>query len=60
MYCLDSLPMLAALVLLNLVHPGVVMPGKECDMPGRKERKRRARMEKETALTSEEPSTMSV
>ena len=31
MYCLDSLPMLTALVLLNISHPGAVMPGKESD-----------------------------
>ena len=41
MYCLDSLPMLTALVLLNVVHPGNVMPGKESDLPSRKERKLR-------------------
>ncbi|KAH6676560.1 RTA1 like protein-domain-containing protein [Halenospora varia] len=38
-YALDSLPMLVALVLLNVVHPGQVMQGKECDIPGRKQRK---------------------
>ncbi|KUJ07476.1 uncharacterized protein LY89DRAFT_712005 [Mollisia scopiformis] len=39
MYCLDSLPMFTALVLLNVVHPGYIMPGKESDLPSRKERK---------------------
>ncbi|KUJ06420.1 uncharacterized protein LY89DRAFT_633035 [Mollisia scopiformis] len=38
-YCLDSLPMLIALVLFNIVHPGRVMAGKESSIPGRKERK---------------------
>jgi hypothetical protein len=38
-YCLDSLPMVVALILLNVVHPGRVMKGKEGDIPGRKERK---------------------
>jgi hypothetical protein len=38
-YCLDSLPMLIALVLLNAVHPGRIMPGKDSDMPSRKQRK---------------------
>lgn len=38
-YCLDSLPMLVALVALNVVHPGRIMPGKDGDMPSRKERK---------------------
>lgn len=33
--------MLTALVLLNVVHPGNVMPGKESDLPSRKERKLR-------------------
>ena len=31
--------MFIALVLLNIVHPGKVMPGKESDFPSRKERK---------------------
>ena len=38
-YCLDSLPMLLALVLLNVVHPGRIMSGGTSDMPTRKERK---------------------
>jgi hypothetical protein len=38
-YCLDSLPMLAALIVLNVSHPGRVMPGKESSLPSRKERK---------------------
>lgn len=38
-YCLDSLPMLIAFVLFNIVHPGKVMPGKAGDFPSRKERK---------------------
>ncbi|KAE8447219.1 hypothetical protein EG329_011050 [Mollisiaceae sp. DMI_Dod_QoI] len=38
-YCLDSLPMFLALVLLNIIHPGRVMAGKESNIPGRKERK---------------------
>lgn len=39
-YCLDTLPMLLALVLLNAVHPGRLMPGKDSDMPSRKQRKK--------------------
>ncbi|PYH40346.1 RTA1 domain-containing protein [Aspergillus saccharolyticus JOP 1030-1] len=39
-YCLDSVPMLVALVLLNVVHPGRMMPGKDSDMPSRKQRKK--------------------
>lgn len=31
--------MLAALVVLNVVHPGRTMRGRECDLPSRKERK---------------------
>ncbi|KAM0804159.1 RTA1 like protein-domain-containing protein [Usnea florida] len=42
-YCLDSLPMLVALVLFNIVHPGRIMAGKESDFPSRKERKYMAR-----------------
>ena len=38
-YVFDSSMMLFALVLLNIVHPGRIMPGKECDFPSRKERK---------------------
>ena len=41
-YCLDSLPMLIALVLFNIVHPGKIMAGKESDFPSRKERKNMA------------------
>ncbi|KAJ5884530.1 hypothetical protein N7504_012102 [Penicillium tannophilum] len=39
-YCLDSLPMLLALVILNIVHPGRIMPGTESEVPSRKERKK--------------------
>ncbi|RMZ37304.1 hypothetical protein CA14_011483 [Aspergillus flavus] len=39
-YCLDSLPMLLALVLFNFIHPGRLMPGKNSDIPSRKERKK--------------------
>lgn len=38
-YCLDSVPMLCSLVILNLIHPGRVMPGEESNLPSRKERK---------------------
>jgi hypothetical protein len=38
-YCLDSLPMLCALVILNVIHPGRLMPGKESNLPSRKERR---------------------
>ncbi|KAK5113636.1 hypothetical protein LTR62_003263 [Meristemomyces frigidus] len=38
-YVLDSTPMLIALVLLNVIHPGTLMKGKESDMPSRKQRK---------------------
>lgn len=31
--------MFIALVLLNVVHPGRLMPGKESDLPSRKSRK---------------------
>ena len=33
--------MLLAFVLLNIVHPGRIMKGKEADLPSRKERKER-------------------
>lgn len=38
-YCLDTVPMLIALVIFNIVHPGRVMPGKAGDFPPRRERK---------------------
>ncbi|KAL6722229.1 hypothetical protein ACLMJK_001336 [Lecanora helva] len=38
-YVFDSTMMLFGLVLLNVVHPGRIMPGKECDFPSRKQRK---------------------
>jgi hypothetical protein len=31
--------MLLALVALNIIHPGRIMPGNESDMPSRKARK---------------------
>jgi hypothetical protein len=31
--------MLCSLVILNVIHPGRIMPGKESDLPSRKERK---------------------
>lgn len=31
--------MLVALVLFNVVHPGRIMPGKDGDLPSRKQRK---------------------
>lgn len=48
-YSLDSLPMLIALMLLNVVHPGQVMRGQESDIPGRKERKLEAEEEEKQA-----------
>ncbi|KAL8827466.1 MAG: hypothetical protein Q9170_007006 [Blastenia crenularia] len=38
-YIFDSLPMLFALILFNVIHPGRIMPGKQSDFPSRKERK---------------------
>ncbi|KAH8813021.1 RTA1 like protein-domain-containing protein [Xylogone sp. PMI_703] len=38
--CLDSLPMFLALFIFNVVHPGRIMPGKESDLPSRRERKK--------------------
>ncbi len=45
-YCLDSLPMLVALVLFNVIHPGRIMPGKKSDMPGFRERRRQRKASK--------------
>ncbi|RAO69752.1 uncharacterized protein BHQ10_005764 [Talaromyces amestolkiae] len=38
-YCLDSLPMLLALIILSVVHPGAIMRGPSCEIPGRKKRR---------------------
>ncbi|KIW08658.1 uncharacterized protein PV09_00612 [Verruconis gallopava] len=38
-FVLESLPMFVAVLLLNLVHPGRVMPGKENNIPSKKVRK---------------------
>lgn len=32
-YCLDTLPMLIAILMYNIVHPGRIMRGKETEMP---------------------------
>ncbi|KAK4082059.1 hypothetical protein Purlil1_11282 [Purpureocillium lilacinum] len=42
-YALDSLPMLIALVLFNIVHPGRVMPAHETKIPSFPERRRQKR-----------------
>jgi hypothetical protein len=39
-FIFESLPMFVAVLLLNFVHPGKVMPGRENNIPGRKQRKR--------------------
>ncbi|PQE09686.1 RTA1 domain protein [Rutstroemia sp. NJR-2017a BBW] len=41
-YCLDSIPMFIALVILNVYHPGRVMAGPASDIPSRKTRKNKA------------------
>jgi len=48
-YGLDALPMLLAVVLLNIVHPGLVLKGPESDFPRqtRKEKKATKREKKE-------------
>ena len=38
-FCFESLPMFVAVLLLNIVHPGRVLPGDENQIPGRKVRK---------------------
>jgi hypothetical protein len=47
MYVFDSTPMLFATLLFNIVHPGKYMPGKESDLPSRKEYKREKKQRKE-------------
>ena len=37
-YSLDSVPMLFALVILNVFHPGRIMSGRASNLPSRKER----------------------
>jgi hypothetical protein len=38
-YLLDSFPMLLALIALNIAHPGRLMPGRDGNLPSRKERR---------------------
>ena len=38
-YCLDTLPMLLAFILFNVVHPGRIMRGTDANIPSRKVRK---------------------
>jgi hypothetical protein len=40
MYVFDSTPMWFAILLFNIVHPGKYMPGRESDLPSRKEYRR--------------------
>lgn len=40
MYVFDTAPMFIAILLFNIFHPGRIMPGKQSEWPGRKERKR--------------------
>ncbi|KAF2102283.1 hypothetical protein NA57DRAFT_64807 [Rhizodiscina lignyota] len=39
MYIFDTTPMWIAILLFNIMHPGRIMPGKESDLPSRKEYK---------------------
>ncbi|TEY71536.1 hypothetical protein BOTCAL_0091g00210 [Botryotinia calthae] len=41
-YSLDSVPMLFALVILNIFHPGRIMADSDSNIPGRKARKSKA------------------
>ncbi|KAF2663633.1 hypothetical protein BT63DRAFT_379776 [Microthyrium microscopicum] len=47
MYIFDTTPMWIAILLFNIVHPGRIMPGKESDLPSRKEYKREKKEIKE-------------
>jgi hypothetical protein len=51
-FVLDGFPMLLALVLLNVVHPGTVLRGPESDFPrlSRKEKKAIRREKKEQKM----------
>ncbi|CAI6336113.1 unnamed protein product [Periconia digitata] len=42
-YVLDSLPMFVGLVLLNIYHPGRLMPGQEADIPSHQARRMASR-----------------
>jgi hypothetical protein len=60
-YGLDALPMLLATVLLNIVHPGLVLKGQESEFPrltrkekkavkrGKKEAKKQEKIDKKSA-----------
>lgn len=51
-YTLDSVPMILVLILLNIFHPGRLMPGRECDFPPRRERKNYHKVGKDGLLPS--------
>lgn len=44
---LDGLPMLLALSLINLVHPGMVLKGPESEFPRLSRKERRAQLQQE-------------
>jgi len=52
MFIFDSLPMWIAIFLFNIVHPGKIMPGKESDLPSRKEYRRLKKANKEAMVRS--------
>jgi hypothetical protein len=53
-YGLDALPMLLAAVILNIVHPGLVLKGPESDFPRQtRKEKKAAKKEKKEAKQQE-------
>ena len=50
-YCLDSTPMLLALVVFNAVHPGRIMPGKASNWPSFMQRRRQRKQAKSRGVT---------
>ncbi|KAF7561645.1 hypothetical protein G7046_g2479 [Stylonectria norvegica] len=51
-YCLDSLPMLTALVIYNVVHPGCIMRGRAGDMPSAWELRRQKKQQKTIGMSA--------
>lgn len=52
-YVFDSTLMLIALVLFNVYHPGRMMPGKEADLPSKKQRKEAKRIQEKISGRAE-------
>ncbi|OCK80373.1 RTA1-domain-containing protein [Lepidopterella palustris CBS 459.81] len=51
---LDAIPMLVAIIILSVMHPGMVLVGPESEFPSRKEKEAMKKAKKEAKTASEE------